>query len=118
MQECYAHRQAAPVTQANRPYTAAEQALIDQLAHRSVRKTEIAALFPDRTVAAVKQRINAARHRLGLIEPQAPHSRKSDDGGVTMLHPDDPGVNDDWWARNRLAHRLGSAALLAALRAA
>lgn len=119
MQEQSAHSQPAPVTQARLPYTAAELALIDQLARQTTRKTEIMALFPNRTVAAVKQQINAARHRLGLIRAQeAPPQRRSDEKGYTVLHPDAEPEYDDWHIVNREQQTAANEPFLVALFAA
>lgn len=97
-------------------YTAAELALLDRLAPRQgVTKTELAELFPGRTLAAVKKQLVAARHRLGLIEPV---EQKRGDCGYTMLSPDDPGDDDGWWQRYTIDQKQGSDALLAALMAA
>jgi hypothetical protein len=117
MKKCPAHSQPEAVTQPKRAYTPGELALIDQLAQRTVRKKEIVALFPDRTVAAVKQQINAARHRLGLIQPKAAPMRRSDSAGYTMLEPDAEAVYDDWHIANRRAQTAANGPFLAALAA-
>lgn len=111
------NRATSAVTQAARGYSPDEQAAINQLALGIAHKAEIAALFPGRTVAAVKQQIVAARHRLGLIEPRA-QERRSDAYGCTMLDPDDPGIEDSDFPAYCADQRQGSTALLAAMRAA
>lgn len=96
-------------------YTPDEIALFEQLAQGTVKAAELAVLFPNRTVGAVKKQIVEARHRLKLIEPAASeaHAREP-----AMLDPDDPGLSDPWERLHRRDMTRGSIRFLEALTAA
>lgn len=113
MQEQDADRGYSEGTQGER-YTAAERSLIEQMALRRVTAAEVRALFPERSVAAIKKQVVDARHRLGLIEQQ----EREDAREPTMLHPDDPGFDDGWEARQRRQAPALNQRFLAALMAA
>ena len=78
-----------------------ERALLARLAPRKPRRAELAALFPGRTLAAVKKQLSEERKRQGIGHaPQiAAFQRRRT---VPMLHPNDPGMEDGWqagWSR-------------------
>jgi len=112
--EPHADRQKSPGTQGT-PYTAAEKMLIEELALHRVTKEQIRALFPLRTVNAVKKRIVEARHRMGLIEPQQGGEGSPD---PATLPPDDPGFDDGWYESHCAAQAKANLPFLEALRAA
>jgi hypothetical protein len=117
MKDRSADNEPLPVTQ-GKPYTPEELALIEELAHRRARKAEIGELFPNRTVAAVKQQIVSARHRLGLTksQPRGSYVRHTDQA-TTILDPDDPGYEDGWERRNRKNMAMATRDFLQALQA-
>lgn len=117
MQDATADNVQPPVTQGG-PYTPAELALIEQLAHRRARRAEIEQLFPNRTLAAVKQQIVAARKRLGLnrSEPRGRYIRRKE--AITMLDPTEPGEDDGWERAHRRAMTHAGNLFLEALAAA
>ncbi len=102
---------AAPVTQQR--YTPDEVAILASIAPSPVRSRDLAAMFPDRSIGALKKRLADERRRMG-IAPRYCRGRIMTESR-TMLDPDDPGIDDAWEWEECIRMARGSDALLAAM---
>lgn len=95
------------------PYSRAELEKLEMLLEQTATAKMIAAMFPGRSVGAVKKKL-CARRRVAGIAPR---------GAVAQIHeiepamlaPDDPGFEDGWARSNARMMEGGNRAMVAAL---
>lgn len=109
--------------QDRRAWTEAELALLEPIASRQVTKTELAGMFPDRTVQSAKRALQRIRAERGIIvtheikDPQYRPSTVTHELNLPMLERDDPGLGTTEFRKYREMSAKGSAMLLARLSA-
>ena len=93
---------------------------LKELAPKSPRERELRALFPGRTLGAIKVKLSHTRRELGLPKRgNTSNLRPMTDSAPTMLDPNDEGIfAPTWQQRMRPGFERANAAFLAALQQA
>lgn len=91
-----------------------EMRKIRELAHQTNHEGALLAVFPGRSIKAIRRKLSIERRRLGIQKLQRSGEAREREH-FAMLAPDDPGCRDEEWGKWQRRARRGSEQYLAAL---
>lgn len=104
-------------TQRKDEWTRAEKECLGRIARGHPGKATLLALFPGRSLNAIRLRLHLKRRELGLTKHLAEPDRVSRSSGPTMLDRDDPGLaSTSWQEKQRKRNERVNGRFLEALR--